>query len=129
MEVMNKKLWSKSVKEQFDNFCKSIPYKLPDEQNKVTIDVPNPITTDIVYSGEFYTIARSEIVIERNGKLRKVVAEGIARRSYKDVPNSSLGNAIAIGRSVEALKRKLEDRGNNFYRKKNGRKIKDIMKA
>lgn len=132
MEVINKKLWSKFLKEEFDNFCKTTPYKLPEEsENKTLNDIlhNNPIKTDIVYTGEFYTIAQSEINIEVNGKLKKIVAEGIARRSSKDIPNPSLGNAIAIGRAIDALKRKLKSKGNEFYKRKNGRKTKDLMKA
>ena len=61
----------------------------------------SPIIT-IVYEGESFTVAKA--ILQFNGRVFS--AEGIARRSHKDLPNGITGQEIASGRALKALVKK-----------------------
>jgi len=64
----------------------------------------NPeLAPTIVYQGGWFTVARAEIKI----KDQLFCAEGIARRSHLDEPNDNTGQAIASGRALKALAKKV----------------------
>ena len=65
---------------------------------------------EIVYQGITFTIARATI---ENGGKKKIVAEGVARRSFRDPLDKERGADIAFGRALKALERKY--RGERIY--------------
>lgn len=66
------------------------------------------VTTEIVFKSKYYTVARAKVIVPNGeGEQREVCAEGIARRSFKDVNNEQLGIEIAEGRARKALSEKL----------------------
>jgi len=81
--------------------------ELKDE--KPTVDVPTCRKPEIVYESKYYTVARAYnlFVDLSNGKSREIVAEGIARRSWRDAYSQERGRQIAIGRAVKAMKKKI----------------------
>ncbi len=62
----------------------------------------------VIYRGTSFTLAISWADIFEKGKHRRIVAEGVARRSHLDSPLSSIGDSIALGRSDKALSKKLK---------------------
>ncbi len=59
---------------------------------------------EVVYQGNTFTVTR---IIYENGEGRKIVAEGVARRSYVDPPDIEMGRTISTGRALKALKKKI----------------------
>jgi hypothetical protein len=67
-----------------------------------------PLEVQIVFQSKYYTVARAITKVQNgNGEEREVYAEGIARRSYKDMNDEILGKEIASGRAKKALSKKL----------------------
>lgn len=61
------------------------------------------VKVSLVYQGNTFTVTRACYELE-GGK--KIVAEGLARRSCKDAPNDELGVFISKGRALRALDKK-----------------------
>ncbi len=66
---------------------------------------------DVVYRGSVFTVAKAFLELttvgEQDLKIRRICAEGIARRSCLDPPNSEIGEEIAKGRALRALCKKI----------------------
>lgn len=63
---------------------------------------------EIVYQSKYYTIARAyDITTDHKGNQMEIYAEGIARRSWRDLDNPERGKEIAIGRARKAVIKKL----------------------
>jgi hypothetical protein len=65
-------------------------------------------SVSIVYSSPYYTVACAAVAVQvgKNGASRFLVAEGIARRSWKDPHKLDIGEHIAKGRAITALNAK-----------------------
>ncbi len=63
------------------------------------------ITIEKIYSGVTFTVVKA---IFTNGNGRRMIGEGIARRSFSDAPNPEMGRKIAEGRAIRAISKKLE---------------------
>ena len=65
---------------------------------------PERLKKEVVYEGNTFTVTR---ITYENGEGRKIVAEGVARRSYVDPPDSEMGRTISTGRALKALQKKI----------------------
>ncbi len=59
---------------------------------------------EVVYQGNTFTVTR---ITYENGEGRKIVAEGVSRRSYVDPPDPEMGRTISTGRALKALQKKI----------------------
>ncbi|MFH1823345.1 MAG: dsRBD fold-containing protein [archaeon] len=82
----------------------------------VVLTYLNDIEVNVVYQSSVFTIAKATGILDLNGKTKIITAEGIARRSYKDLYSQKLGEKIAKGRALTALTKKAS-----------GRKIRKIL--
>lgn len=66
------------------------------------------LNTQIVFQSKYYTVARATTQVkDADGIDHAVYAEGVSRRSYKDLNDEVRGRDIAIGRAKKALAKKL----------------------
>ena len=66
------------------------------------------VETKPVYMSRYYTVVKATVkVVNGDGIAKEVEAEGVARRSWKDVPDVRRGVEIATGRAIKALASKL----------------------